>query len=50
MLADGIVALLENPARREALASEAARRALACDADWTAAALERLYETMSAPS
>ena len=50
MLADGIIALLENPARRDALAREAARRAHACDADWTAAALERLYETMSAPS
>jgi glycosyltransferase involved in cell wall biosynthesis len=42
-LADGILTLLGDPARRERLAHEAARRARAQDADWSANAIERLY-------
>ena len=36
--------LLEDDARRLATAREAQRRALACDADWTARRFESLYE------
>jgi glycosyltransferase involved in cell wall biosynthesis len=42
-LADGILTLLGDPARRERMAHEAARRARAQDADWSANAMERLY-------
>ena len=42
-LAEGILTLLEDPIRLERLAHEAQRRARACDADWTAKAIERLY-------
>jgi glycosyltransferase involved in cell wall biosynthesis len=42
-LADGILTLLGDPAQRERLAHEAARRARAQDADWSAGAMERLY-------
>ena len=47
-LADGIVTLLGDPARRERMACDAARRARAQDADWTAHALEQLYAEMTA--
>jgi glycosyltransferase involved in cell wall biosynthesis len=42
-LAEGILSLLGDTPRRERLAREAQRRARACDADWTAKAMERLY-------
>jgi glycosyltransferase involved in cell wall biosynthesis len=37
-------ALLENDGRRLALAHKAQRRAVACDADWTAGRFDALYE------
>ena len=43
-LAEGILSLLGDPARRERLAREAQLRARACDADWTAKAMEQLYQ------
>jgi glycosyltransferase involved in cell wall biosynthesis len=43
-LADAIVALLNDEERRDRIAREATRRAIACDADWTASAMERLYQ------
>jgi glycosyltransferase involved in cell wall biosynthesis len=43
-LADAIVALIRDPERRQAQAVAAHRFAAAHDADWTAAALEALYE------
>jgi glycosyltransferase involved in cell wall biosynthesis len=42
-LADGIVTLLGNPALRERLAREAGRLARAQDAEWSAKAIEGLY-------
>ena len=42
-LADGIVALLNDPARRESIGHEAERRARLRDADWSAHAMERLF-------
>ena len=45
-LADGIVTLLGDPARRARMAGEAERRARARDADWTADAMERLYRSV----
>jgi glycosyltransferase involved in cell wall biosynthesis len=42
-LADGIVTLLGDPARRERLAREAGRLARAQDAEWSAKAMEGLY-------
>jgi glycosyltransferase involved in cell wall biosynthesis len=42
-LARETVALLENEDRRLAIAREAQRRAVAQDADWTAAQFERIY-------
>jgi glycosyltransferase involved in cell wall biosynthesis len=45
-LADAIVALLRNPARRREQAEAAQRFALEHDADWTAAEMERLYEDL----
>lgn len=47
-MAIAIAALLDDEPRRMALAREAQRRAIACDADSTAAAFERIYETMRA--
>lgn len=39
-------ALLADDQRRLAMAREAQRRAVACDADWTAAAFERIYDEL----
>lgn len=47
-LASAIVSLLENPAKREALADAARRFAVAHDADWSARELTRLYEELAA--
>ena len=45
-LADGIVMLLGDTARRARMAGEAERRARAQDADWTAGAMEHLYRSV----
>ena len=42
-LADAVAALLDDEPRRMRLAREAQRRAVAVDADFTAASFERLY-------
>jgi len=47
-LADAIIALLRDPARRRQLAATARTWALEHDADWSAAAFERLYERVAA--
>ncbi|HEX5473374.1 MAG TPA: glycosyltransferase family 4 protein [Vicinamibacterales bacterium] len=46
-LATAILAMLRDPDRRARVASEARRRAVAHDADWTAAALTQLYRTLA---
>ncbi len=46
-LADAVISLIADPARRYAMAAEASKRAHAHDADWTGAALERLYRGLS---
>jgi glycosyltransferase involved in cell wall biosynthesis len=48
-LAAGIVALLENPARREQIGRAAQAWARRYDADWTAARFEQLYEDVRRP-
>jgi glycosyltransferase involved in cell wall biosynthesis len=45
-LAEGILALLQDPVRRECMAKDAARRAREHDADWTAKAIEHMYREM----
>jgi len=45
-LADATLNLLQDDGRRLSLAREAQRRALACDADWTARRFESLYEEL----
>ena len=45
-LAEGIVMLLGDPARRAHMAAAAERRARALDADWTANAIEQLYRSV----
>ncbi|HZT77527.1 MAG TPA: glycosyltransferase family 4 protein [Vicinamibacterales bacterium] len=47
-LADAIIALLRDPARRRQLAAAARAWALAHDADWTATQFERLYSRVAA--
>ena len=47
-LAEGILMLLGDSARRVRIAREAERRARAHDADWTAHAIEQLYGAVSA--
>jgi glycosyltransferase involved in cell wall biosynthesis len=47
-LADAIIALLRDPARRQRLAAEARRWTLAHDADWTASAFDALYARVAA--
>jgi glycosyltransferase involved in cell wall biosynthesis len=45
-LADETLKLLNNEDQRRSLGREAQRRALACDADWTARRFESLYEEL----
>jgi glycosyltransferase involved in cell wall biosynthesis len=47
-LADAITGLLRDPSRRRRLAAAARSWALEHDADWSAAAFERLYERVAA--
>jgi hypothetical protein len=49
-LADEILRLLQDDARRMEVAREAQRRALACDVDWTARRLTALYTELTTPS
>ncbi len=47
-LADAVIALLDDPARRAALAARAAQRVRSHDADFTTAGLEQLYSRAGA--
>jgi glycosyltransferase involved in cell wall biosynthesis len=49
-LADGIIALLRDPARRQRVAAVARTWALEHDADWTASAFDALYARVAAGS
>ena len=46
-LASGVVGLIEDPARRQQIATAARHWTLAHDADWTAAQFERIYAAIT---